>query len=304
MEILTLDVAKEWITPFFADIERIWYERGGADEIKDILRLKFEGICSGKIRGYVLLDANEPAAITWVEKTSPYYGSVLFHALKPEFAEVMANYMANSELVQGATLELVRIEETTIYHEVFRRAGFVENLRQRMAMHLESGYIAPPAIEGLTVAAYQLEHNSVVSGISCRAHQVSKDYEHYCELNEPDKRLNLEANVHKGVYGEVVKEASLLLRWQQKPVGFGTVVITQNWGYDRLPWVFDFSMEPEFHGRGWGKYLMQQMLAVLVAQGFPIIGLAVTCSNQVAIKLYEGLGFFAVEEFSEFIKLS
>ena len=300
MELVKLNAAKEHLAPFFADMERIWYERGGTDEIKEILRLKFEAILSDTIQGYLLLVANEPVALAWVEKTSPYYGNVL---LKPEFAPIMAAHVAKSEIVKGASLELVRMEDTQVYHDVFRQAGFIESKRYRMALHLENEYPVPALVDGLTLEQTQLEHKQAVSEISCAAHRVSKDYEHYCELNEVDKRLNLEENVFKGVYGEVIREATLLMRWQQRPAGFGTVVVTQNWGYERLPWIFDLSIDPEFHGRGWGKYLLRQMLAALVGLGFPIVGLAVTASNQIAIRLYESLGFFVVEEFSEFIKL-
>ena len=75
------------------------------------------------------------------------------------------------------------------------------------------------------------------------------------------------------------------------------------WGYDKVPWVFDLVVKPEYHGKGIGRILISESLNKCLEEKFPICGLAVTTSNKYAIRLYEKLNFQHVDNFYEYIRI-
>lgn len=50
-------------------------------------------------------------------------------------------------------------------------------------------------------------------------------------------------------------------------------------------------IEPDYQGQGYGRLLMEEMLALAVSQGCEVMSLEVRVSNHKAISLYKGLGF-------------
>ena len=172
-----------------------------------------------------------------------------------------------------------------------------------MAIYIDETFSFPDEKPFIFFEEAGSEHVDISSKISFDAHKVSKDYEHYVELSELDKRQALEKRLYTGSYGKVIRPATLLMYYEDTPIGACSVVSTSCWGMEDVPWVFDLSLDPKYHGQGLGKHLMQQVLAILANAGYTITGLAVTTSNKSAIGLYEKLGFFKVDEFSEFTRV-
>ncbi|MFR1598224.1 MAG: ribosomal protein S18-alanine N-acetyltransferase, partial [Coprobacillus cateniformis] len=49
-------------------------------------------------------------------------------------------------------------------------------------------------------------------------------------------------------------------------------------------------IDPDYQGQGYGRLLMEEMLALAVSQGCEVMSLEVRVSNHKAISLYKGLG--------------
>ncbi len=56
-----------------------------------------------------------------------------------------------------------------------------------------------------------------------------------------------------------------------------------------------------YRGKGLGKLLLETSIKDLKTKGFLKYGLEVLKDNQIAIKLYEGMGFVKIEERSEYL---
>ncbi|MCO5141994.1 MAG: GNAT family N-acetyltransferase [Oligoflexia bacterium] len=65
----------------------------------------------------------------------------------------------------------------------------------------------------------------------------------------------------------------------------------QNLGKEKLPWVYDIVLNPEFRSKGYGKMTMLLLEEDVKKAGFQKIGLHVFGHNQVARSLYESLGY-------------
>ena len=55
--------------------------------------------------------------------------------------------------------------------------------------------------------------------------------------------------------------------------------------------VLNVCVDPDYRGRGFGRFLMQHLLGVAVRAGMTVVLLEVRTSNHVALQLYRSLGF-------------
>ena len=60
---------------------------------------------------------------------------------------------------------------------------------------------------------------------------------------------------------------------------------------NKMGWVYDIEVVPEFRGKGIGEALMKHAMKVSRDRGFTQIGLMVNQKNKIAWTLYEKLGF-------------
>lgn len=301
----------EWVSPqaiphldfFLKDIEAVWASRGGGAGLSESLTQKL-ATAHEKIQAFVVYQQNNPVGFAWLEKTTAHYGNMVVHALTPEAAAFIACTLAQSGHLKTVFSELIQFDETEIYRDTFLNLGLLENSRQRMSLELSTYITEHTFSEAMmleTSFAYMTpQHLAVSSEISFLAHQVSQDYAGYPDLETLEKRIGLETMVFDKLYGPIIPEASLFVCYQGYAVGSCLVIEIPCWGYERVPWIFDLCIHPDYHGKGFGKRLFQESLSVLQTQGYPIVGLAVTLSNSSAIALYQNLGFETVEYFSEF----
>lgn len=291
---------------FLKDIEAIWLSRGGGEGLSEALSSKLIS-AKDKIQAMVVWEQEEPVGMAWVEKVTAHYGNMVVHALKPEVATVIAKQLVKSGILKSVFSELIQFDESEAYRAQFLKMGLLENQRQRMGLELSRYTFTPTFSSSLILESsftpMQRDSIPISSEISFLAHQVSKDYVGYPDLETLEKRIGLETMVYDRIYGPILDGSSLFMTHQGYPVASCLVIEIPCWGYERVPWIFDLCVHPLYHGKGFGRRLMQESLNVLQAQDFPIVGLAVTLSNHYAIALYESLGFEVVEYFSEFAQL-
>lgn len=285
---------------FAKDMQVVWSARGGEIIIEEMVNGNQEKLKTGKLKGIVLFEGETPKGVAWVERMLPNYGSMLLHDLDPSIRLELAKALVDSGLLENCLAELFIFHDTPDYIEAFTKLGLTANHRQRMAYRLDEHPITQPDIPiGLYLEPYTEKDIDEAAELCARAHQVSKDYRGFYELERPERRIALEKGSRSNEYGLFIQQASWILRYQGDLVGAITMIELENWGYKHLPWVFDVCVDPKYHGRGFGKVLMQKAMAELCELHYPVMGLAVTLDNP-ALALYENLGFFAVEPFCEF----
>jgi len=298
-----LDTVLHLMDPIIKDVVKIWVDMGSGDAIRGIMEKKCDELkLHDKVKGLGILDnTGALMAMGWVERNTERYGNMILHALKAEFKPILASELVRSGLMDNAFFELIQYHaDPADYSKVFVTEGLFVNKRQRMAL-FEADYLPKELnLDGLHISPYTLEAQELTCDISQRAHVFSEDYKGYKDLEELPLRKELELRVFDGLYGPVIKEASFLLHHHGVIVACCLVVEIACWGYDKIPWIFDISVGPENHGKGYGRALFQTVVQKLFELEYPLVGLAVTQSNTAAVGLYNSLGFQSVEPFEEF----
>ncbi|MBT6121396.1 GNAT family N-acetyltransferase [bacterium] len=295
----------EYLPSFFSDIYKYFDTEESIAAVKDAFEKKIDLIKTGKIEGRLILKDNSPVGFGWVELTAPAYGNMMLHCYDDETAAKLAEDFVDQKLVKGRLLELVQFKSTTPYINIFDRYKMHRNFRQRMGISLDSEkWLHPSLPSDLTYEEMDESTISDTGTLSYLAHQISQDQQGYEGLYSIQNRVKLEKSVLANERGKFNPTASFVLKLKDEIVGFVTIIDITCWGYERVPWVFDIAVSPKYHGQGFGKQLMLECMARLTDMDYPVIGLAVTVSNENARKLYEKLGYQLVEQFYEFIDLS
>lgn len=290
---------------FLDDMETVWETRGGGPGLKDSMKSKILEEMGKKVSGEILYDNNQPKAIYWLEITTPYYGNITLHALEERYHEPLGLRTLQQECFTSKQIEIVQVVESSAYRDLFREYDLVENHRERMALWLEESLFFQEEPTGFDVDYFLMadEYVEIMATMSYHAHQVSRDYWMYPEMNDLQARIELEKKVFSGQFGELIPEANLMVFHEGQPIGYVVYVGVPCWGFKKVPWVFDIVIKPGYDGKGIGRELMKRSLNILTEMKFPIVGLSVTKDNY-AKKLYDYLGFQPVDEFHEFIKLT
>lgn len=278
-----------------------WVSRGGGEDIEDYLNLKETELKAGKFIGVCVKEGKLFKGLALVDKITPHYGNVIVHALDPKYRGSIATALMDQKAIQDCLVEVIQFEDTEDYRNGFRALELPENKRMRMVKYLEEPVDMPELPSGFELSPLTRGDIEEASTVSYFAHKVSKDYEGYRDLESVENRVALETRVFDNIYGRFYPKASYMLRYNGMPVGMLSTVVIPCWGYEKVPWIFDVSISPEYHNKGLGRFLMSQVIYDLQDNQFPLIGLAVTLDNYSAIHLYESLGFEEVEPFSEFI---
>lgn len=245
-----------------------------------------------------------PVCLSIIEKSTKSYGNIILHALDDSDEEAIETLTANTvahSLCQNSFMELVQYYPNNPFRAAFLARNIQELPRKRLVRYLDIPTPYPRWHATLGVRPVDQDVFHTVGEISAAGHRQSQDYPGYADLENAENRKNLEAAVFGELYGPVIRPVTLLLLLAGKPIGYICYVSIACWGEAAVPWIFDISIHPDYHGQGYGKHLLQYTLAVLKDMHYPMVGLSVTCTNQSAIGLYENLGFQDVEYFSEFL---
>jgi GNAT superfamily N-acetyltransferase len=304
-EFSTLDLVNglDYLDLFLDDMESKWLAKGGGPGLKDSLIEKAvtckEG---GKVRGVILCHEEKPVGISWVEKTTKFYGNIVFHSLENKYDEKLADTVCDNKFFDDSLLEVVIVDLDSPVMQRLRDLGLVENKRQRMSFWLEGTPEFQQVFTDIEFRQITEEDKHYTGTLSYTTHQISKDYEMYPEMTIFDLRKKLEDHLYNKGYGPIVKEASLVASLNGMPLGYIMIVEVNCWGFDKMPWIFDVCVKPDFHGKGLGRALLFESINQLIKLKYSVLGLAVTGSNS-AIHLYEKTGFQLVDHFSEFLQI-
>ena len=115
-----------------------------------------------------------------------------------------------------------------------------------------------------------------------------------------EKRTQFATDLRSGKHGKGIDEASLLMSYDGQAVGVIDVVEVP-YKDEKIGWIMDISILPEFQGIGLGQQLIKQSLSNAYYAGYSKIGLGVTLTNKGAYQLYQHLGFEDYEIFVEIL---
>ena len=250
---------------------------------------------------YILSCMNEPVGITWVELTSDYYGNITAYVPEIQHFDSLVKLLKENRYFKNKMIELVNLEQNTAFIDSCFKHELKSNIRQRMYLWLNEYRSTQLDDHPFRFEAYTDHWLTWSSKVSVDAHAISKDYVDYEEMKTPANRMRLENKVFNEGYGDLNQNASRVIFFNNKPVGFCLVVNVKCWGYEAVPWIFDICIDPSFHGQGIGKFLLQEVIKIIDNDGYDIMGLAVTLTNRNAIGLYNKLGFQDLDIFYEFV---
>ncbi|NQY74830.1 MAG: GNAT family N-acetyltransferase [Candidatus Margulisbacteria bacterium] len=288
--------------PIAAHIEKHWPHN--PDDFKAAFFVENTGkaIAEGKLDGYMLFKNDSPIGIGWVEFSFGRYGLISCYTCDLGFERTLARYVLELVENKDVVLELIHFGETgDVYRDAIKNQGFMEQKRERLYFEypIEPLFeLGPP--NGKAITPLTKEHTSLSSDISFPAHQSSQDLKYNSDFFTLEKRSALEKDIFNGMFGEIIPEGTLKLEVDGVPVGICTITGLPAWGYDKIGWVTDISILPEYHGKGYGKYMLKASLNAMSSIDIPYVGLAVSDNNPIARKLYEKLGFVPFQTFYEY----
>ncbi|MGE4170172.1 MAG: GNAT family N-acetyltransferase [Candidatus Margulisiibacteriota bacterium] len=277
-------------------------EARGVPNMKPIFDEKKQAILAGLLPGLLLKKNDEPAGFVWADMVTENYGNMVFHSLDLNDQPVLVQGLLDSGLIHQKLMELITYELHPDTRATIRAGGFLENPRKRMFLELNQApklpEIPPPYVLRPVTDADVLPS----SALSLAAHLISQDQPSYPDLKNLATREALERKIYGGVFGPMSPTASFVLEREGRMVGACLVVDIVCWGFDRVPWIFDLSIHPDFQGQKLGRALFEAVIYQLYQERYEIVGLAVTLTNSGAIRLYDSLGFQSMEPFYEYVQ--
>jgi ribosomal protein S18 acetylase RimI-like enzyme len=136
--------------------------------------------------------------------------------------------------------------------------------------------------------------------ISFNAHKHRINIECYDVYASIEKRTEFARELRSNIHGTSINEASLLMHYNETPIGLIEVVHTKHVELN-MGWIMDIALLPEYQGMGLGKYLIKNSMNQLYNIGYTAAGLGVTLTNKNAHETYKSLGFEDYEVFIEII---
>jgi GNAT superfamily N-acetyltransferase len=243
----------------------------------------------GKITGMAILEIIDQR-----------YGNLIVHTIEDKDEACFAHLLTTKKIIDKNILELIQFRSNFHYRDEFLRLGLREKERVRMShTHIQT-FNDIDAMPDVSFQELTLNDNDVCGTISFKAHKHRINIECYDAYGSEQKRAMFANDLRNRKHGKPIKEASLLMRYKETPIGLIEVIHT-NQGELTMGWIMDVALLPEYQGMGLGKHLIKHSMKQLVKAGYTAAGLAVTLSNKNAHQLYESLGFTDYEFFVEII---
>jgi len=288
---------------FLEDIQNICITHYDNDGIREAILNKYDS--PGTVTLITLVGYRDavPVCMAIIEKSTASYGNFILHALREDdldAIDAVTEAATQHPICRGSFMELIQYYPNNPFRKAFIDKKIVELPRKRLVRYLDTPVAYPRWRADISFRPVDSDVFDIVAEISTAGHRQSQDYPGYADLENPKNRAALEAAVFGELYGPVLRPATLLLLLSGKPIGYICYVGIACWGEPQIPWIFDISIHPDYHGHGYGKHLLRYTLAVLQDMKYPMVGLSVTTTNTTAISLYESLNFQEVEYFSEF----
>lgn len=289
-------------TPLFEEIKAYWFKKGGDESIHATIQNYQNDILAERMKGLVLMREGKAVAMAWFEIMGLHYGNVMFYSSERKDQKPLVEHVISAGFFDEYLLhELVMFEDETDYEALLLEAGLKVCVRDRMAVFIDEW----PGVEidesKMRFEKYNNDYIPECAHMSYLAHQVSQDQALAVDMSTHKGRLELEYAITDGLFGTFNRECSYVMFFEGQMAAMCTIVDIAAWGYEKVPWIFDLVVHPNFHGRRLGKIMMLKIINELAKTGtYTLMGLAVTQDNSIAKGLYERLGFQVTQTFKEY----
>jgi acetylglutamate kinase len=171
--------------------------------------------------------------------------------------------------------------------QLYRPNGTTLVKRQQMQTRFEAPFELDPEFPYTIQNAPQ--DSQLLGSIYYRAYEGTIDF----EWQREEQAVHELAEFFEGAYGKYQANTSVVAVDNERIIGAVLVTISDLW--QDMPLVAEVFVDPDYRGKGVGKYLLQSCLNQLFKDGYRKACLYVTIGNDPAITLYKRLGFVAAE---------
>ncbi len=190
--------------------------------------------------------------------------------------------------VAGATL--ITVEYPAAYSPLFLGAGFQQNTRTRMKRSLADYAPRPVHLPtGIFLRHPRPDDEAAVALLTYHNYADTVDREMASSSRE--QAASTIGPMFQSAYSRFAPECSFLAEDAQGQLVANILLGEMETPEERLIWVLDISLNPDWRGRRLGKALMGSAFNAAHAAGYTHIGLIVTCGNVPALALYHSFGF-------------
>jgi ribosomal protein S18 acetylase RimI-like enzyme len=185
---------------------------------------------------------------------------------------------------------LITVEFPAVYSLLFTSAGFQQNTRTRMRRALADYTPRPIHIPtGIFLRHPRPDDEDAVTLLAYRNYADTPDREMVSSSRE--QAASTIGPMFQSAYSRFAPDCSFLAEDAQGQLVGDILLGEMEEAGQRLIWVLDISLSPDWRGRGLGSALMGSAFLAAIAQGYTAIGLIVTCGNTPALALYHAFGF-------------
>jgi ribosomal protein S18 acetylase RimI-like enzyme len=213
-----------------------------------------------------------------------------------EVSSAMLKSVADRVDAQGAVFTQCLLEpDDARGRATLERGGFPYATDLVLLSRSLSGDLPPPPAAALTAECYSEQSHAAFARIIERSYEGTLDCPALARLRGGDDSLE----AHRAT-GQFVPNAWRLYRSGGAEVG--VLLLAEH--RDRDLWeVAYLGVVPEARGRGIGRAILHDGLAMARASGHAAIEIAADASNVPALSLYRGLGFGEVRRFAVYLRV-
>jgi ribosomal protein S18 acetylase RimI-like enzyme len=210
------------------------------------------------------------------------------HAIALSEALVDSLPATTASLIVGFT-GLPTDQERLLLDRLAQRRGstVIERFAMERPLSSRDGEGLTPAPDGLTLVPIHDVTLEALADLDRRAFQGTVD-ELLIGADPDDYRRSLSA-LMAGEAGRFLEEASIAFYRPAPPKLVGAILTCEKSA--RRAVFFDFMVDPDLRGRGYGVYLLRWGMRALWALGYERVRLWVSATNQTARRLYDSVGF-------------
>ena len=152
--------------------------------------------------------------------------------------------------------ELIHFRSDHLINDIFIHFGLFEKPRQRMLYSIPDNFEStslPSELSFELITKANIEH---VAAISTAAHRIRHSVEGYQDFFNIDDRIQMETLLLNDTYNPYAKQSSFLMKCHQEYVGVCSAVVLDGWNSEKIVWIMDFSLMPQYQGFGYAKYFL------------------------------------------------
>lgn len=278
-------------------------ERGDPSEAA-VLNSLMGALASGGARALAAVEADRVVGAAILSRRKEQGEIHFLHALPGAPAGTIRALLEQAEIEMNREGGLARISATLALlpglslEEPFRQLGYHVFPRARMVV--EPARLAPPRLPSeYRFISWEPNRTEEAVALMAAAHEGLEDALLYPELAGPSGVRHLLEQVGAGLFGRFEASLSPMVLGGDQLAGL--CLALWHVAHPQQGFIADLCVGRAHRRRGLGQALVCQTGHAFHRAGAELLGLAVTLSNQAALRLYQDLGFHMEQPFAVFV---